>query len=144
MLCATAYEYDWQTMRRGNRVQEPMGKIPVPRRSAQKTVTSWMPRARRLHVKIAVRYRCKNLGIWYEGMIQDISQTGVLFHGPKQLPTRAMVEMIFEMPEAISGQKDSNVVCQGKLIRCKESVANADDTFAMAASILDYKFLRQD
>ena len=74
-------------------------------------------------------------------MIQDISQSGILFHGPQKLPSNAMVEMIFEMPEEISGQNDSTVVCQGKLIRLKDDLANGDDMFALAASILDYKFL---
>jgi hypothetical protein len=144
LLCATAYLYDWQTMRRGDRVDEPVAEITVPRRSAQKEPTSWMPRARRLRVKIAVRYRAKSLSAWHEGIIQDISQSGVLIHGPQPLPANAMVEMIFEMPEEISGQKDSSVICQGKLIRVKDTVADGDDAFALAASIIDYKFVHQD
>jgi hypothetical protein len=144
MVCATAYQYDWKTMRRGKRIQEPMAEIKVPRRSAQKELTSWMPRARRLHVKIAIRYRAKSLSVWHEGIVQDISQSGVLFHGPQQLPANALVELIFEMPEAISGQKDSTVICQARLIRIKDVLADADDSFALAASILDYKFLHQD
>jgi hypothetical protein len=142
MVCASAYQYDWKTMRRGDRVDEPVAETTnVRRRTAQKQ-PSWMPRARRLRSKIAVRYRVKNLSTWYEGMIQDISQSGVLFHGPQQLPANAVVELIFEMPEEISGQKDSSVLCQGRLIRCKETIDNADDAFALAASILDYKFLK--
>jgi PilZ domain len=144
LLCATTYQYDWKTMRRGDRVDEPVAEIAVPRRSAQKEQTSWMPRARRLHVKIAIRYRVKSLSAWHEGIIQDISQSGVLFHGPQSLPAKAMVEMIFEMPEEISGQKDSTVLCQGTVIRVKDAVANGDDAFALVASILDYKFLKQD
>ncbi len=144
MVCATAYQYDWKTMRRGNRVNKPEAEntIELPR-AAQKQPT-WMPRARRMRSKIAVRYRAKTSGAWHEGMIQNISQSGILFHGPQQLPDDAMVEMIFEMPEEISGQKDSTVVCQGKLIRIKGAVTDADDAFVMAASILDYKFLHKD
>ncbi len=57
--------------------------------------------------------------------------------------------MIFEMPEQISGQKNSNVLCQGRLIRIKDAADNTketseEDSFALAASILDYKFLHQD
>jgi hypothetical protein len=144
MVCATAYQYDWKTMRRGNRVNKPEAEntIELPRPS-QKQPT-WMPRARRMRSKIAVRYRAKNSGAWHEGMIQNISQSGILFHGPQQMPDNAMVEMIFEMPEEISGQKDSTVVCQGKLTRAKGAVADADDAFVLAASILDYKFLHKD
>jgi hypothetical protein len=76
-------------------------------------------------------------------VIQNISQSGMLFHGPQQLPANALVEMIFEMPEEISGQKNSSVLCQGRLIRSKEAHAT-EVGFVLAASILDYKFLHPD
>ena len=148
MVCATAYHYDWKTMRRGSRVDEPVtetatAETTVRRRSGRKQPT-WVPRARRLRLSIPVRYRGKNLNTWYEGTIQNISQTGVLFHGPQDMPAGALLELIFEMPELISGQKNSNVLCQGKLIRVKDAADNTEDTYALAAAILDYKFLHQD
>jgi hypothetical protein len=131
-------------MRRGNRVDEPAAETTtVRRRSGQKKPT-WMPRARRLRSSIPLRYRGKNLSTWYPGTIKNISQSGVMFHGPQQLPANALVELIFEMPEEISGQKNSNVLCQGRLIRTKDAVDNAEDAFGLAASILDYKFLHKD
>jgi hypothetical protein len=144
MLCATAFEYDWRTMRRGGRVDEPVADTgSVQRHSAEKQ-PSWMPRSRRLRKNISVRYRGKNLSTWYEGVIQNISQSGVLFYGPQQLPANALVEMIFEMPEEISGQKNRSVLCQGRLIRVKDAVDNDADAFGLAATILDYKFLNKD
>ena len=144
LLCATAYQYDWKTMRRGSRVDEPVAETtPVRRRSGQKQIT-WMPRARRLRLNLPIRYRGKNLSTWYDGMIQNISQSGVLFHGPQQLPANALVEMIFEMPEEISGQKNRSVLCQGRLIRIKDAVDNVEDAFGLVASILDYKFLHNN
>jgi len=131
-------------MRRGSRVDEPVAETtPVRRRSGQKQIT-WMPRARRLRLNLPIRYRGKNLSTWYEGVIQNISQSGVLFHGPQQLPANALVEMIFEMPEEISGQKNRSVLCQGRLIRIKDAVDNVEDAFGLVASILDYKFLHND
>jgi hypothetical protein len=50
--------------------------------------------------------------------------------------------MVFEMPEEISGQKNSNVLCQGKVIRAKEAHGE-EPSSGLAASILDYKFLHQ-
>jgi len=144
VLCATAFQYDWKTMRRGSRVDDPGAETaPVRRRSGQKQPT-WMPRARRLRLNLPVRYRGKNLSLWYEGIIQNISQSGVMLNGPQQLPTNALVELIFEMPEEISGQKNSNVLCQGRLIRAKDAIDNAADSFGLAVSILDYKFLRKE
>jgi hypothetical protein len=144
LVCATAFHYDWKTMRRGNRVDEPVADTTtVRRRSGQKQPT-WMPRARRLRSSLPLRYRGKNLSTWYTGVIENISQSGVLFQGPQQLPANALVEMIFEMPEEISGQKNSNVLCQARLIRSKDAVENVADAFVLAASILDYKFLHKD
>ena len=108
LVCASAYQYDWKTMRRGNRVDEPMADT------------------------------------WYAGVVQNISQSGILFHGPQQLPANALVELIFEMPEEISGQKNSGVLCQGRLIRTKDAVDKTEDSNELAASILDYKFLHKD
>jgi len=144
MVCATAYHYDWKTMRRGSRVDEPMAETATVRRRSGRKQATWVPRARRLRLNIPVRYRGKNLSTWYEGMIQNISQTGVLFHGPQDLPVDALLELIFEMPELISGQKNSNVLCQGRLIRVKDAADNSEDSYALAAAILDYKFLHQD
>ena len=100
------------------------------------------PRARRLKLNIQVRYRGKNLSTWYQGRIQNISQSGVLFHGPQQIPANALIEMIFEMPEAISGQKNCAVLCQARMVRVKDAIDNTEDAFGLAASILDYKILR--
>jgi hypothetical protein len=52
--------------------------------------------------------------------------------------------MVFEMPEEISGQKNSKVLCQGRVIRMKPSKQKADqkpEYHEFAASILDYKFI---
>ena len=141
LLCATAYQYDWKTMRRGNRVEEPVAETATAKRRSGQKQPTWMPRARRLKLNLPVRYRGKNLSTWNEGAIQNISQSGVMFYGPQQLPANALVEMIFEMPEEISGQKNSSVLCQGRLIRVKDTAESAGDTFGLAASILDYRFL---
>jgi hypothetical protein len=101
---------------------------------------SWVPRARRLKLNLPLRYRVKNLRTWYEGAIENISQSGVLLRGPSALPVNTLVEMVFEMPEEISGQKNSTVLCQGRIIRSKDA-QDSDQDAVMAASILNYKFL---
>jgi hypothetical protein len=103
---------------------------------------TWVPRARRLALDAPLRYRVKNLGSWFEGTIQNLSQSGVLLRGPHELPENTLVEMVFEMPEEISGQKNSNVLCQGRITRSKEASETAEG-ISMAASILDYKFIHQ-
>lgn len=141
LLCAAEYRYDWATMRRTERVkiESGDGASPVKRRQHVKKPT-WVPRARRIKLEAPVRYRVKNLGNWGEGVIRNLSQSGVLLRGPQRFPENTLVEMVFEMPEEISGQKNSKVLCQGRITRTKES-ARDGEIHEFAASILDYKFL---
>jgi hypothetical protein len=147
LVCAAEYKYDWKTMRRTERVERTAPQDSASshsrRRSAHSRKPTWVPRARRLKLDTPVRYRVKNLGGWHEGFIQNLSQSGVLLQGPQRFPDNTLVEMVFEMPEEISGQKNSTVLCQGRIIRTKEtreSEKDGEDT-CLAASILDYKFV---
>jgi hypothetical protein len=145
LLCAAEYKYDWTTMRRTQRVEHTKPETNVRRGHAREKRPSWVPRARRLKLDIPLRYRVNKTSTWYEGIIENISQSGVLFNGPQQLPVNALIEMVFEMPEEISGQKNSNVVCQGRVMRFKdaptaEHIADQENG-ALAASIVDYKFI---
>ena len=142
LLCAVEYKYDWKTMRRIERVEHVAlnsAGTARPERSHTRKPT-WVPRARRLKLDLPARYRVKNLGGWSQGIVQNLSQSGVLVRGSQQFPDNALVEMVFEMPEEISGQKNSNVLCQGRVIRSRTQPSEADK-IEMAASILDYKFL---
>lgn len=140
LICAAEYKYDWTTMRRTERVEhKPETGI---RRSHPRTKRpTWVPRARRLKLDIPLRYRVNRASTWFEGIIENISQSGVLFIGPQQLPINALIEMVFEMPEEISGQKNSNVVCQGRVMRFKDAPEPEEGKTILAASIVDYKFI---
>jgi hypothetical protein len=141
LLCAAEYNYDWKTMRRTERVDSRETSVHRPSHTREARPT-WTPRARRLKVDLAVRYRAKNMSTWYTGVIDNISQSGVLFHGNHHFPVDTLVEMVFEMPEEISGQKESRVLCQGRVIRHK-AAARSKERPDLAATILDYKFLRK-
>jgi PilZ domain len=143
LLCAAEYRYDWVSMRRIERMDtaaEAAASTRRDRRSAKKP--TWIPRARRLKLETPVRYRVKNLGTWHDGAIENLSQSGVLFRGQQHFPDNTLIEMVFEMPEEISGQKNSVVLCQGRIIRSKD-IQDSEDAVGLAATILDYKFLRQ-
>lgn len=150
LLCAAEYKYDWTTMRRTQRVEHGKPEPPARRTHTREKRPSWTPRARRLKLDLVLRYRVNNTSTWYEGTIDNLSQTGLLFHGPQQLPVNALIEMVFEMPEEISGQKNRNVLCQGRVIRSKDAQDQdkepprkeaEPDNGLLAASIVDYKFI---
>ncbi len=157
LLCAVEYSYDWTTMRRTQRVDRSQSTSEAEGTTTRRSRThtrkpTWVPRARRLKLDIPVRYRVKNLGSWYEGTIANLSQSGVLLQGPQRFPDNTLVEMVFEMPEEISGQKNSTVLCQGRITRTKDSqetdaarqsAPEKAGISKLAASILDYKFLHQ-
>jgi hypothetical protein len=159
LLCAAEYEYDWTTMRRTDRVERPTQESFMRRNHPREKRPSWKPRARRVKLDLPLRYRLNQTGAWHEGIIENISQSGVLFRGQESLSVNSLLEMVFEMPEEISGQKNSNVVCQGRVTRSNQSEAappsasegngkESDSTEApkenavLAASIVDYKFVR--
>ncbi len=152
LLCAAEYKYDWTTMRRTQRLEHAKPETTTRRNHTREKRPSWTPRARRLKLDSALRYRVNNTSTWYEGILENLSQTGLLFHGPHQLPVNALIEMVFEMPEEISGQKNRNVLCQGRVIRSKDIEGNEKqdldkdrdkeaETSLLAASIVDYKFI---
>ncbi len=148
LVCAAEYKYDWKTMRRTERVEHAPAQGAAEsthsrRRSTHPRKPTWVPRARRLKLDTPVRYRVKNLGGWHEGIIQNLSQSGVLLQGPQRFPDNTLVEMVFEMPEEISGQKNSTVLCQGRIIRTRETreAQDSPENTSLAASILDYKFV---
>jgi hypothetical protein len=145
LVCAAEYKYDWKTMRRIERLDRsaPETTTTTRRSRSHAKKPTWVPRARRLKLDVPVRYRVKNLGGWSQGILENLSQSGVLFQGPQELPENTLVEMVFEMPEEISGQKNSTVLCQARIIRSKLAHATAESV-GLAASILDYKFLHQN
>jgi PilZ domain len=140
LLCAAEFKYDWATMRRTERLSQEEAEPATSKRRPHARKQSWVPRARRIKLDAAVRYRVKNLGTWSEGTIQNLSQSGVLLVGPQKFPENTLVEMVFEMPEEISGQKNSKVLCQGRITRMKKANEQAE-RHEFAASILDYKFI---
>jgi hypothetical protein len=146
-------------MRRTQRVEHANPESGIRRGHTREKRPSLTPRARRQKLDLALRYRLNSTGIWYEGRIENLSQTGVLFRGTQALPAGAVIEMIFDMPEEISGQKNRSVVCQGRIIRSQQPLIK-DENHAKdepsetprpeapeslsAASIVDYKFIRQN
>ena len=82
LLCAAEYKYDWTTMRRTQRVEHAKPETVIRRSHTREKRPSWTPRARRLKLDVALRYRVNSTSTWHEGKIENLSQTGVLFEGP--------------------------------------------------------------
>ena len=98
-------KYDWKAMKRIKRVDGASEASAETKQGKIQKKPTWVPRARRLTLQTPVRYRPKGLGTWHEGTVENLSQSGVLLYGPQQLPDNTLVEMVFEMPEEISGRR---------------------------------------
>ena len=145
LLCAAEYNYDWKTMRRTERVDRQEPAEPGLRRSrgCVKKKASWVPRARRIRANVEVAYRPVGGEDWYSGTVENISQSGVRFRGEHLLDENTPVEMVFEMPQEITGQEHSKVNCKARVVRAAPP-GQSENEGAMAASIVDYKFLHSE
>jgi hypothetical protein len=87
-------------------------------------------------------YRTAGTDTWYSGVVQNISQSGVLFEAAQLLPDDVDVEMVFEMPEAITGQPKSRVFCRGYVAR--SGLSGRKPPFPhVAVAISGYSFLHE-
>ena len=148
LVCGTEYKYDWKAMCRRERV---VGRRPQPHSGDDRTISHrsgkaesrWVPRARRIKLSDQeLKFRPKGAAAWQRGTIDNISSTGVLFHSQHVLADNTDIEMIFEMPTEISGQKHAKVMCRGMVVRSIEP-GEPGGLPGMAAGIWDYKFLRE-
>ena len=62
LLCAAEYKYDWETMKRIKRLPSAPEATTEPQRGKDVKGPTWVPRARRLTLQTAVRYRPRGLG----------------------------------------------------------------------------------
>ena len=139
LLCAARYEYDWKLMRRTRRVASAEPE-PAPVRPSRDHVRlpSWTARSHREYLHTSVRFRIKGELNWYEGILENLSQSGLLVGTHWELPKGTLLELVFEMPEQVSGEKPCNVLCNASIIRSEPAASGA----WLALSLLDYKFLR--
>jgi hypothetical protein len=98
-----------------------------------------MPRAARFNLRIRIRYRASGEEGWGEGTTENISRSGVLFRAERQLGVGTPVDMAFVLPVEILGEAAAEVSCHGRIVRLEIA---ADALPALAATILNYRFLR--
>jgi len=140
VLCGAEYSYDWSTMTRTGRIEPGVKAETAPTGHRTRRRTNWVPRARRLSLHVPMRFREKDAEKWFEGTVENISQSGVAFHAHNSLPHDTDVEMIFEMPEEITGQPNRRVLCVGYVVRAGSRKGSPAGT-TMASAISGYVFL---
>ncbi len=133
--CGDQYVYNWETMARGEKIT-----TSVRQRSQTGFVKApaWVPRARRFGVRKPIFYRHLGHSQFGLGMLQDISESGVLLECHPPVPEGASLEMIFVMPQEITGQPNRSVLCRGEVVR--RALAKSGIPL-VGVAILGYLFL---
>ena|SRR6185312_13343163 len=141
LVCGDEYQYDWPTMQRlGKRAKHNVTTVPSEDVTRKAT---WSPRARRLKMPVPVRFRSQNETELVHGTVENISQSG-LFVRSEHCPTKGeLLEMIFEMPIEISGQKNAEVLCAGQVVRVAIQTQE-DAARGFAVKVIDYRFLHNE
>jgi hypothetical protein len=76
-----------------------------------------VPRARRFSVRKLIFYRPTGTAQFKLGVLLDISKSGVLLECQSQIFRDQELEMLFEMPQEITGQLNRTVLGEGVVAR---------------------------
>jgi PilZ domain len=98
-------------------------------------------RAERFPIRLGVRYRAAGNEEWYEGDIENISVSGVLFETERPLAVSTPIELRFLLP-ATMDELSAEVVCRGQIVRTVPT-SKGRKIPAVAATIRAYRFRRR-
>lgn len=99
-------------------------------------------RARRYEIGTVVRYRVRGEREWHEGVMENISYSGVLIRTGQFLPPNTIIEMRFCLPVELDGERAAEVLCRGTVVRSSPSLTSTG-TINLAARITHSRFMRQ-
>jgi len=95
-------------------------------------------RAERFVMQRPLVYRREGGLIWYDGQIQNVSASGLLFSGEKPLRPGAMLQASFSLPAADGSEEPTQVFCWAKVVRVRLP-DNSEPYHTHAVKILRYR-----
>jgi hypothetical protein len=104
------------------------------------TMMAMLRRAQRFLVHLPIRYKKIGGRSWFEGRIENISRSGILFHADRILKPRTAVQMSFTLPISLKDDGPGEVLCRGSVVRTV--VAKETNRPCVAVSIQRYRFVR--
>lgn len=99
-------------------------------------------RARRYPIGTGLRYRVRGEQEWREGVMENISISGVLIHTSQVLEPNTLVELRFALPVELNGEIAAEVLCRGWVVRSSPRSGHAGSV-SLAVRIAHSRFLRQ-
>jgi len=104
---------------------------------------SSVARARRYEIGAVMRYRIRGKKEWHEGIMKNMSISGVLLSTSYCLPLETVIEMRFSLPlPLIGGESAAEVLCRGSVVRI--SKGELDERSMVAARVTHSRFLRRE
>ena len=101
-----------------------------------------IPRARRYEIATSIHYHVGGASIWREGILENISVSGVLLRTDQPVEVNTQIEMRFVLPVELIGERAAEVICRGIVVRSFPAVG-PENTIKIAARIVNSRFLRQ-
>lgn len=101
-----------------------------------------VPRAQRYEINTAMRYRLRGEKQWRQGVVKNISISGVLIRIDQILELETAIEIRFSLPVHLRGERPAEVLCRGSVVRSLKS-EEPNQAALVAAKIEHWRFLRK-
>lgn len=111
---------------------------------SRKTTSQHNGRAKRFALRFPVYFRPPDSPTWLEGMTENISYTGVLFHSesPSLLEVESTVELRLQIAVAAQGQDPAEIRGKGVVVRL-ERKGVPEIPVVMAVAMRDCRIVRR-
>ncbi|MDE3186069.1 MAG: PilZ domain-containing protein [Acidobacteriota bacterium] len=100
-----------------------------------------VPRAQRFPIQAVMRYRIRGQRSWREGVVENISASGLLFQGEQLVEPDTQIELNFILPGKSVGEKSARVVGRGMIVR-SSVIPGVFGAAIMAATITHSRLVR--
>jgi hypothetical protein len=102
----------------------------------------YVPRAPRVSLPSWILYRPTGEVRWREGRIENVSHSGVLFHGSESVDIEMPVEIMLTVPDGVGGGVSGTSIGRGHIVRRGTERSDARPT--LAAAITAWEMLPAD
>lgn len=98
-------------------------------------------RAQRFPIQAIMHYRVVGEDRWYVGTVDNMSSTGVQFHGERFVGVDSSVEVSVNIPGSLAAGHSSKMVSRGRIVRVSRD--DVEPGYAvMAAELYHLRILR--
>jgi len=100
-------------------------------------------RAQRFPIHAALFYRTLGERDWYSGTVENISSSGVMFHGEHRLEIGSVIEVHISLSGVIASQRAGRIAGRGRIVRLLQCESDSSCTL-MAAALTSSRILRSE